>query len=124
MKMKWTEQQIAKLREFCKQGVSNKNIAYRLGMDIKEVYAKRSQLGITIDKCKGITLNPEFETAITKQKPKGMHKDVRDAFKALDGVVLLVIGSDRTSERDAKTYEKLAELLMIIESTFNELVEG
>lgn len=51
--MKWSESQVSRLRSLCYQGVSNKEIAADIGCSPNDVYAKRSQLGITISKCKG-----------------------------------------------------------------------
>lgn len=48
--MKWTPEQVTHLRELCMDKVSNKDIAAALGIPVEKVYAKRSQLGITIDK--------------------------------------------------------------------------
>lgn len=50
--MKWSEDKISRLRELATTGKSNREIADALGAGINEVYAKRSQLGITIDKIK------------------------------------------------------------------------
>lgn len=60
--MKWSESQVVKLRELCYQGKSNREIATSLGCDVKDVYAKRSQLGLTIDKCKGALSNTEISS--------------------------------------------------------------
>jgi hypothetical protein len=49
--MKWSGSQVARLRELCYLGASNKEIAADIGCSLKDVYAKRSQLGITIAKC-------------------------------------------------------------------------
>ena len=48
--MKWTDEQIAKLREMAYAEKSNAEIAATLHKTLSEVYAKRSQLGITIPK--------------------------------------------------------------------------
>ena len=48
--MLWTDEKINQLRLSCCQGKSNKEIAEILGVSITDVYAKRSQLGITIAK--------------------------------------------------------------------------
>lgn len=47
---KWTEEMIVQLKELCGKGVPNNEIATELNVPIAEVYAKRSHLGITIDK--------------------------------------------------------------------------
>lgn len=48
--MKWTEGQVNQLRGLAAAGAPNKDIAHQLGISINDVYAKRSQLGITMDK--------------------------------------------------------------------------
>ena len=46
--MKWAEEQIAELKDLCFAEKPNSEIAERLGVSVSEIYAKRSQLGITI----------------------------------------------------------------------------
>lgn len=48
--MRWSETQVARLKKLCFSGVSNMDIAAELNCKVTDVYAKRSQLGITIDK--------------------------------------------------------------------------
>lgn len=48
--MKWTEKETAMLRRMAVAGTPNGDIAKALNRPITEIYAKRSQLGITIDK--------------------------------------------------------------------------
>ena len=61
--MKWNNESIIRLKEMCYQGLNNKGIAAELGVSLREVYAKRSQLGITIDKCKEQKIDTEVDTA-------------------------------------------------------------
>jgi len=56
--MKWTEGEITELKEMCSRGVPNKDIARYFGCALNQIYTKRSQLGITIDKCKGKAATP------------------------------------------------------------------
>ena len=69
--MKWTKTKVEDLKDLCLCGVSNAEIAYKLGIDIKDVYAKRSQLGITIDKCKEQPITPKA----------GLNIAVKDALR-------------------------------------------
>lgn len=62
--MKWNDEKIAKLKELVFAGKSNKEIALALEMDINDIYNKRSQLGITIDKVKNVVAAPDEEAAI------------------------------------------------------------
>jgi hypothetical protein len=70
--MKWSDEQVSMLRELCLAEKSNAEIAKTLNVDIGEIYAKRSQLGITIPKIRAMkgktvtTINPEFEKAAQK----------------------------------------------------------
>ena len=50
--MKLTKDQETKLTELCFAEVSNKEIAQELGIELKDVHAARSRLGITIPKSK------------------------------------------------------------------------
>ena len=69
-KMEWSEQQVERLKEMCFQGISNKEIAQNLICNVTDVYNKRSQLDITIDKVraaqpiKGIKPNAGFESSL------------------------------------------------------------
>ena len=62
--MKWNDEKIAKLKELVFAGKSNKEIALSLEMDINDIYNKRSQLGITINKVKSAVAAPDEEVAI------------------------------------------------------------
>lgn len=68
--MSWTSQETNKLVELCEAGIGNKAIAAELNKPVTEVYAKRSQMCITIDKVaekkKADIVNPEFENALPK----------------------------------------------------------
>lgn len=64
--MKWSEEKVNQLKSLAFAGMSNPEIAKKIGVKVTDVYAKRSQLGITIDKVKAAkagTVNPEFEAA-------------------------------------------------------------
>jgi len=50
--MKWNDENTAKLKELVYAGKSNKEIAHTMQININDVYSKRSQLGITIEKVK------------------------------------------------------------------------
>ena len=117
--MLWTAFKIDKLKQLCRVGKGNREIAALLDCKLTEVYAKRSQLGITIAKCKGVAPNPEFEKALAPIAPKGMTKDVKKAFKALFDAMLLAMASNLTSEKDAKQYAALANTLTALEDSYN-----
>ena len=115
--MIWTDAKIAKLKELCYQGKSNKDIAAYLDCKVSDVYSKRSALGITIDKCKGIAPSPEFEKALVPTKQSGgTHKDVKQAFKALFDALLVATARDETGLEEAKLYSELSRILLDIES--------
>lgn len=117
--MKWTDVQIDELKQLCHQGLGNRAIAAQLGCNLTDVYAKRSQLGITIAKCKGIEANLGFKKALAPTDPEGMCKSVRTAFKSLFDAMLLAMASDWTSEKDAKQYAALANTLAALEDSYN-----
>ena len=96
--MKWSNEKIEQLKTLCSKGQSNKAIAEFLEVPITEVYAKRSQLGITIDKCN------------VPAKPKrGLRSDVAEALKHLQNEILVAMAYNGTSIRDAEEYSKLSE---------------
>jgi hypothetical protein len=119
--VKWNEQLTAKLKELCHEGKTNAEIADIMRYKLTDVYAKRSQLGITIAKCKGVKANPVFEKALepVKPKPKGMYKNVNKAFAALNHEILLAMASDWTSLDDCRQYEKLAMSLDALADKYN-----
>lgn len=121
--MKWTEGQIRKLKSRCRDGVSNTDMALYFGCSVGDIHAKRSLLGITIAKCKGIAPNPEFEKAVAIMAPKrSMTKEVRNAFNGLGNAVLLAMASDWTSIEDARVYASLGEALIDMEVSYNKLI--
>jgi hypothetical protein len=120
MLVKWTEDQVVRLNELCFQGVSNKEIAASLGCRPEDIYHKRSQLGITIDKCKGV--QPEPEKAV-KKTPGGLCKDVKEAFKKLRNEVLVAMVRDWRPEKETQVYYVLANMVYSMESSFDELLK-
>ncbi len=73
----WTPDRLAQLRKLPVEGVPNKDIATALDVPVTAVYAKRSQLGITIDKVSGS--NPPASRAaavdeIYRRKRVAIHK--------------------------------------------------
>lgn len=121
--MKWTEEQATRLKELCLEGKSNSEIAIRLDCKVTDVYAKRSQLGITIDKCKGIEPNPEFEAAVSKPK-RGIRKDVRQAFKNLDDAFLMAMAGNETSVEDAHIYAVFSQMAAGLRESLNSILRG
>ena len=122
--MKWSEQLTAKLKELCYQEKSNKEIATILKCAVTDIYAKRSQLGITIDKCKE---KKEFQKLGKAPKPKehlGLHKNVNKAFATLYDEILLAMASDWTSGRDATLYAGLAEVIFSIQESYNASIRS
>lgn len=113
--MKWTTEQIDRLKELCMAGMSNKDIAAELGIEIKYVYAKRSQLGITIDKCKREQVPiPQKKSSLTK------------AFNKLEDELLCELARAPVNEMGiyvaygaiiTDLYSSLKESLKIIRST-------
>lgn len=64
--MKWSEEKVNQLKELAFAGVPNPQIAKQLGIGVSDVYAKRSQLGITMDKvraAKAVAVSQEPEKA-------------------------------------------------------------
>lgn len=66
--MKWTELAEAKLIELCVMEVSNKQIAEHFNVAVKEIYTKRSQMGITIPKIKVMQEEHEAEAKADEEK--------------------------------------------------------
>lgn len=113
--MKWNEQQIIKLREMCQSGISNQEMAVALKCKLTDVYNKRSQLGITIDKCKTQPITP---------KNAGLNKAVKDALQKVYKELLLVIASDWTSDDRGNKYAEFYYELLELESKYEKLLKG
>lgn len=128
--MKWSETQVAKLEEMCFAGASNKDIAAELNCKVTDVYSKRSQMGITIDKVraakpiKGIKPNTEFESSLPKKQPQGLCPDVKRAFDSLHSALLIAMASDYTGMAEAKVYAELSTLIVSLESSFDALISS
>lgn len=118
---RWSKEEISKLQELCLQGVSNKNIAGILGRKVTEIYNKRSQLGITIEKCGGKPKNKKAVKTV-KEKKNGMSGSVKKGFKGLYNILLIEIAKDETSEKEAKVYSQLAETLINLEEVYDRLI--
>lgn len=74
--MKWSEEKVQQLKGLATSGASNKDIAHQLGIGISEVYAKRSQLGITIDKVKA-----DKASESRQEKPKTANSSKRSTVE-------------------------------------------
>lgn len=92
-----------KLTNLCFAEKSNKEIAQELNLDIKEVYAARSQLGITIPKVKemkarGVQLSGRTNEEIQQEIDK-VQKARTEAFKKVE----------RCNKRIDQLYKELQE---------------
>jgi hypothetical protein len=67
-KMKWSEEKVNQLKNLAYSGKSNVEISKELGVPISEVYAKRSHLGITIDKVKAAQADGKEKGDTIEQK--------------------------------------------------------
>ena len=119
--MIWADQKVEKLKELCYEGKNNKEIAEILGCSLNEVYAKRSQLGITINKCKQLR---DINITEPKERSKGLSKKVKQAFNDLQDVLLLEVASDWTSDKDANAYSWMSYILISLEESFNEMIKN
>jgi len=96
--MKWSDEKIKQLEALAKGGVPNKEIALALSVTIDDVYAKRSQLGITMPKiaaAKGkpaITVNPDFEAAVADMEKALPQKAPRNRYVGQAEAALRVSG--------------------------------
>ena len=111
--MKWNENQIVKLKEMCQAGISNQEMAVALKCEVTDIYAKRSQLGITIDKCKEQPITP---------KNAGLNTAIRAAFGRLYNYLLITVARDGISEKRANAYSALYDELLELESKYEKLL--
>ena len=100
--MKLTKEQETKLTEMAFAEKSNKEIAEALGVDIKEVYAARSRLNITIPKVKKyIDVKRALNSARTAEE---ITKEISKVEKAKDAAEKKI---DRCMERLKVLYSEL-----------------
>ena len=71
--MKWTEEQIDTLKKLCFEEKSNTEIAITLQRSKSEIYAKRSQLGITREKVRA-TKSQDTQQKYTDNRPELMRR--------------------------------------------------
>ena len=119
--MKWSVESIEKLKNLCLEKKSNKEIASILECSLTDIYAKRSQLGITIPKCKKNTIISHQET---KKERKGLNSGVKKAFRTLYDELLVAIARGWTSEEDAKLYSCMSNIVCQIEYSFDNLMKN
>ena len=77
--MKLTKEQETKLTEMAFAEKSNKEIATELGIELKDVHAARSRLGITIPKVKEMKIAGITSNAKTKEEIRAEIKAVQKA---------------------------------------------
>lgn len=91
--MKWTDNQVAELRQMCMEEKSNADMAVHFGVPVTEIHAKRSQLGITMPKVaamKGkpamLTVEPVFEAAVQEAEAGHVELTPEQAKKLLAAI--------------------------------------
>lgn len=90
--MKWTDGKIQKLRALAFAGKPNPEIARELHVPVTEIYAKRSQLGITIDKVKAAKAESGTESDGSELAAK------RDLIRLLEPAIRKADGSVKRLE--------------------------
>lgn len=110
--MKWTDKKVKALRELCEKDTPNKDIATILQCKVSDVYAKRSQLGITIDKVKAAQ---QQTTKKSNQQPSSLTA-VKEAFDNLHIALVAAAKSDRTS--NAGIYADTDTLILGVRDIF------
>lgn len=109
--MKWTQKQIDTLRKLCNEGKPNAEIAKVLKCDVKDIHAKRSQLGITIPKVKAAQITQKVDKTTKKVDPL---KDVEKAFGFLHETLLAV----STTDAQVQTCSEMAAAVLSLENIF------
>jgi hypothetical protein len=66
--MNWSKEQLKELKELCYKNTPNAALAAHFGVPPTEIYAKRSQLGITRAKCADKTGAVQPDTATKKKR--------------------------------------------------------
>lgn len=117
--MKWTPEQVDKLRELCEKGVPNADIAAAIGCKVTDVHAKRSQMGITRDKIKA----SQQATPVTASPGENPHMKVKVAFKALHTALSNAVKSSATTEGQASLYSSADDLIGTVETLVFKVIQ-
>ena len=118
--MKWTEEKIKELKDLCYRGVPNKDLAQHFRCNLNQIYAKRSQLGITIDKVKA--------KKRAQQQPKWrINSGVKLAFESLQSALLIAMATNNTPMEIVKLYSDasstISDLQRALEQAVGEVTE-
>lgn len=112
--MKWSEEQVNKLKELCYVGVSNKEIAVQLNCNVTDVYNKRSQL---IDKCKAAAADQQ-----QVERP-GLSTPIIDKFVDLQTLALAEATKKATSFERSIIYNQMADELLKLSTKYNKCLK-
>lgn len=96
--MKWNDENTAKLKELVFAGKSNKEIAQIMEIKVNDVYNKRSQLGITMDKVKNLDSAP------------GVKENLRTRDEVLDEIGKVINSKKAAEKKILRCDKRLAEL--------------
>ena len=81
--MKLTKGQEKRLKEMCFEKKTNKEIAAELGIELTDVHAARSRLGITIPKVEAIlTENKDKPLAIAKRTEDEIQEEIKKVLRS------------------------------------------
>lgn len=129
----WTPEATDKLRELCAAGVPNPEIAAALDMPISKIYAKRSQLGITISKCLDVHPEPEEDAVTHAWQDYPSYREIPDADcrKAITGLEQAIEGMDAAArgtyigdDNDRWEMQGLSAVALRLRATLIDVVAG
>lgn len=102
--MKWPKEKRDELTKLCVEGkMSNKELATHFDMAVADIYAARSALGITIDKCKAIK---EGKVVPGKRSAEDIKTEIKKVEKSLQQALIKVCRAD---DRLAELVRELGE---------------
>ena len=108
--MKLTKEQETKLAEMAFAEISNKEIAKELGIDLSDVHAARSRLGITIPKVK--------QSLERGYNPNTRIRTLEEVEQEIEKVAKAKIAANKKLERcDERLLELLKELQLHLTKT-------
>lgn len=90
--MKWSEEKVNQLKELAFADVPNPQIAKQLEIGVSDVYAKRSQLGITREKVQAVKENQLIKNSQPQQAPKRTSKEITRDLQAQLRALPVVLG--------------------------------
>lgn len=108
--MKWTPEQVDKLKKLCFEERSNAEMAKIFNCGLKDIHAARSRLGITIPKVKAAN-KPAF------------YESVKETLKDLQNTLWSALNSPKITAEEDRILSELVTLIQGAEGLFLQAIK-